>query len=170
MESINSHKFGCVMIEVPIMNWNKITSSIEADDVYNESLDGESHGIQDNPHVTILYGLHDNVSEEQVKSVFDEYSGELNVKINGIDIFENKDFDVVKFDVSPDGALQHLHDELSKFPNSNQYPNYKPHITIAYVKSGTGNKYIDPNYKYEFKNLSKVCYSKSDGQKIYFEI
>ena len=28
-----------------------------------------------------------------------------------------------------------------EFENDNAYPEYKPHITIAYVKEGTGSKY-----------------------------
>ena len=44
----------------------------------------------------------------------------------------SKKFDVVKFNVVPIGTLQSLHDKLSEFPNSNEYPEYEPHITIAY--------------------------------------
>jgi hypothetical protein len=168
-ESINGHKYGCVMIEIPISNWDEITSSIDPEDVYTESNDGEPHGIQEDPHLTLLYGLHDNVTPEMVKSIFDNFSGDISIKVNGIGIFENKDFDVVKFNVVPEGSLQKLHDELSKFPNSNQSPDYKPHITIAYLKKGTGKKYIKPDYKYEVKNVNKITYSMPDGSKNKFE-
>jgi 2'-5' RNA ligase len=169
-ESINGHKYGCVMVEIPVSNWDEITSSIDPEDVYNESEDGETHGIQENPHVTILYGLHDNVTQEMVKSVFEGFTGSINIEVDGIGVFENKDYDVVKFNVNPDGALQELHDELSKFPNSYQFPDYKPHITLAYIKKGLGKKYIRNDYKYEVKNVNKICYSLSNGEKIYFEI
>jgi DNA polymerase III epsilon subunit-like protein/2'-5' RNA ligase len=168
-ESINGHKYGCVMVDIPVSNWNEITSSIDPEDIFHGDENGDPKGIQEDPHVTILYGLHDGVTEDEVKSVFDNFDGEINIKVDGIDIFENKDFDVVKFNVKPDGALQYLHDELSKFPNSNQFPDYKPHITIAYVKKGTGKKYIKPDYKYEVKNVNKITYSMSDGKKIYFD-
>jgi len=164
----SGYEYGCVMVEVPVSNWNEITSYINPDDVYEEPGDN-THGIQKNPHVTILYGLHEGVTEEQVKSVFENFDADINIKVDGIDIFENKDYDVVKFNVIPDGALQYLHDELSKFPNSNEYPDYKPHITVAYVKSGTGKKYIKPDYKYEVKNVDKITYSLSNGEKLNFE-
>lgn len=157
------------MVEVPVSNWNEITSWIDPDDVYESNLDS-TYGIQKNPHVTILYGLHDNVTEEMVKSVLDNYHGEIDIEIDGIGVFEKADFDVVKFNVNPDGALQHLFNELSKLPNSNEYPDYKPHITIAYVKKGYGRKYIKPDYKYRVENVDKICYSMANGKKIYFEI
>jgi hypothetical protein len=166
----SGYQYGCVMIEIPISNWQEITKSINPEDIYKESESDDSHGIQDFPHLTILYGLHKEVTPEMVKSVFENYKGEIHVEIDGIGIFENEKFDVVKFNVKPDGALQELHDRLSKLPNSDEFPNYTPHITIAYVKKGTGKKYLKPEYKYEVKSVNKVCYSMPNGEKFYFEI
>lgn len=163
----SGYKFGCVMIEVPVSNWDEITNSIDAEDIYTGGDD--SHGIQENPHVTILYGLHPEVTPEEVKSIFENYKGDIQIKIDGIGIFENKDFDVVKFNVKPDGALQELHDRLSKLPNSDEFPNYTPHITIAYVKKGTGKKYLKPEYKYEVKSVENITYSMPNGEKIHFK-
>lgn len=167
-ESINGYKYGCVMVEVPVSNWDEITSMIDPSDIYDGG--DSTHGKSKNPHVTIFYGLHDDVTEEMVKSVFDNFGEEIHIDINGIGVFENKDFDVVKLDVNPDGSLQHLFDELSKFPNSNEYPEYKPHITISYVKSGTGKKYANPNYKHTVNNVHKMTYSMANGEKKFFSI
>jgi len=163
----SGYQYGCVMVEVPVSNWNEITSYINPEDVYTGGDD--THGIQEFPHLTLLYGLHKEVTPEMVKSVFEGFTKDINIEVNGIDIFENKDYDVVKFNVNPDGALQELHDKLSEFPNSNDFPDYKPHITISYVKSGTGKKYVKPDYKYEVKNVDKITYSMVDGNKIKFE-
>ena len=105
-----------------------------------------------------------------VKSVFDNYHEDIHIEVDGVGVFENDKFDVVKFNVNPDGALQHLFDELSKFPNSNEYPDYKPHITIAYVKKGMGKKYVKPDYKYTVNNVDKICYSMANGKKVYFNL
>jgi 2'-5' RNA ligase/DNA polymerase III epsilon subunit-like protein len=163
----SGYKYGCVMVEVPVKNWKEITSYIDPEDIYTGGDD--THGIQENPHVTILYGLHDGVTEDEVKSVFEEFTGDINIEVNGIGIFENDKFDVVKFNVNPDGSLQELHNKLSEFPNSNEFPDYKPHITIAYVKKGTGKKYVKPEYKYEVKNVNKITYSMPNGKKVYFD-
>ena len=157
------------MVEVPVSNWDEITSSIDKEDIY-ESNEGDPKGIQKNPHLTLLYGLHDDVTEEQVKSVFDNFDGNINIEVNGIDIFENEKFDVVKFNVNPQGSLQYLFDELSKFPNSNQFSDYNPHITLCYTKKGTGKKYIRDDYRYKVNNVKKICYSLPNGKKFYFDI
>jgi 2'-5' RNA ligase len=78
-----------------------------------------------------IEGDYDDVSDRIEMKISSE---PIEVEIDGIDIFENKDFDVVKFNVKKSYILQELHDELSTIPNSNKFKDFTPHITIAYVK------------------------------------
>lgn len=167
-KSGNLYRYGCVMVGLDISNWDSLTSEIDPNDVYHP--EDPAKGVETNPHVTILYGLNKGVTVEQVKSVFDNFHGDIKVEINGVGIFENEEFDVVKLNVIPSESLRTLHDELKKFPNSDQYPEYKPHITIAFVKKGMGKKYANPNYKYTIKKIGKVKYSTPEGEKVYFDI
>ena len=168
IEKINGYSYGCVMVDVPVGNWDEITSWIDPEDLYE--VEGENFGIQERPHITILYGLHEEVTPDMVKSVFDQFDGDINIEVDGIDIFENEKFDVVKFNVNTDGSLNELNSKLSEFPNSNEYPDYKPHITIAYVKKGMGKKYVKPDYKYDVKNVDEITYSMSNGEEVKFNI
>lgn len=168
-ESINGYSYGCVMVEVPVKNWEALTQIIDIDDIYEEKGDS-AYGIQKNPHLTLLYGLHENVTNEQVKKVFDDFDENINIEIEGVDIFENPKFDVVKFNIKKTNTLQNLFDKLSELPNSNEYPDYKPHITIAYVKSGTGKKYVNPNYKHKVSNVDEITYSKPNDDKFKFNL
>jgi len=49
---------------------------------------------------------------------------------------------VLKFDASGDW-LHAMNGELKELPHTNEYAEYKPHCTLAYLKPGMGQKYVD---------------------------
>ncbi len=163
-----SYDYGCVMVEVPVKNWNEITSTINKDDLYE--VEGENYGISENPHLTLLYGLKPNITKEQIEEVLKRVidGDKIIVEIENIDLFENENFDVVKFNIKKTEQLQRIFDALSELPNENTYPDYKPHMTIAYVKKGLGKKYTK-TYSHKVSS-NDICYSMANGEKIYFEI
>jgi tRNA nucleotidyltransferase/poly(A) polymerase len=159
-EEENNTYTGCLMLFFDIPKWNIITSKIKNDDLYNV----EGYGIEDEPHVTILYGINNNISEKDVLNLVEKLvKPDIEVNIESIDCFENDEFDVVKFNVNSE-LLHKLNFVLTKkFDYRNNYPDYKPHMTIAYVKSGTGNK-----YKFDFDKPLTIKglyfkYSKSEN-------
>jgi hypothetical protein len=159
----NKYDFGCVMIKVPIKNWDKVLDEIDPSDVYE--VPNESYGLQLNPHVTILYGFGSDINLNDIKKKLNQYSP-VEVIINGIEVFENDEFDVVKFGVKKTDQLESMFNSLSELPNENQFPEYLPHITIAYVKKGSGEKYK----KLMNKNLGKldiIEFSNSKGKQIF---
>jgi len=106
-------------------------------DIYDEV----GYGIEDDPHITVLYGIHQEISFEQVLAAI-EPVGEINVKFTGISIFENEKYDVLKYDIESE-ALHTMNAKLrNSIPFTNSYDEYHPHSTIAYLKPGTGKKYI----------------------------
>ena len=163
-----SYDYGCVMVEVKVSNWNEITSIINKDDLYE--VEGENYGIQDNPHLTLLYGLKSNITKEQVEQVLQKAidGDKIIIEIENIGLFENDNFDVVKFNIKKTEQLQKLFDSLSELPNENTFPDYNPHMTIAYVKKGLGKKYTK-TYSHKVSS-NDICYSMANGEKIYFEI
>lgn len=97
-------------------------------------------GFGPEPHVTILYGF-DDAQEEEASEIL-RRAGPINAKVAGIDMFEAEGYDVVIFRVESED-LKKLHNELDKLPNENQWPDYQPHMTIAYVQSGKGKEYVE---------------------------
>jgi hypothetical protein len=55
---------------------------------------------------------------------------------------------------------------LKKFPFTSDYPDYHPHITLAFVKPGKGKKYeLKFEEPLEVKDLVDVTYSLADKSK-----
>jgi 2'-5' RNA ligase len=162
------YKFGCVMANLNIPNWDEITSHINIDDLYKPEED--RYGIESDPHITILYGLHNNVKDSEVEKIIKSVNGDnITIDIKGIDIFENEEFDVVKMSVQSE-YLTKLHYELYKLPNSDRFSKYNAHITIAYVKKGEGSKYRRSSYSHHIDGIHDIIYSKPDGNKIKWSI
>lgn len=163
-------EYGCLMLDLNIKGWNKITDKIDKEDIY----DVPGYGIEDKPHITALFGfVHDKVSPEEVEKITKKLlqnKSKLTIKLNNISIFENKDYDVLKLDVdSPD--LHELNAALREtFPYKNDYPDYHPHMTIAYVKPGTGGKYIKDLKKHSIFESGSFTYSYPPNEKLKFEL
>lgn len=100
-------------------------------------------GREDNPHVTVKYGLHDDQADRVRAVLADEPP--IKVKLGEVTKFPEKNdrgFEVVKFDVdSPD--LHRLNKKIADaVPHTDTFPTYEPHVTLAYVKPGTADKYV----------------------------
>jgi 2'-5' RNA ligase len=158
------YDYGCMMIYYDMPNWQKVLDMISDDDLYED--DTDQFGKEYEPHVTVLYGLHsDEVDDDELFShIIDREPPTLSM--SNISLFNNEKYDVIKFDVDGDG----LHD-MNKilrynFPYTNNYPDYHPHSTIAYVKPGLGSKYVKKLSKPFVLQPNKLVYSKPDGSKI----
>lgn len=94
------------------------------------------------PHVTVLYGLHTKNPEEVFSQI--KRSGAVRpatMHLGKIDLFRHRDQDVLKINVES-SDLHHLNGVVKKLPNSYSFPSYEPHVTVAYLKPGTGEKYL----------------------------
>ena len=102
--------------------------------------DGDwSYGRETDPHITLKWGLHADEPKEVKECLKDQKGGSL--KLGETDIFENENFDVLIVKVDSDDMKRlnkHLRDNLE---HTDTHPNYKPHLTIAYLQPGEGKKY-----------------------------
>jgi hypothetical protein len=51
------------ILDVNKKSWKELQDMIDDDDLYNEEA-GDSYGRENEPHVTILYGLHDDKDKD----------------------------------------------------------------------------------------------------------
>jgi hypothetical protein len=152
-------EYGCSMVFFEFPEIKTIHQEIAESDLSGSGLETESH-------VTLLYGIHSGeVDDNDVLDISSELPIESMI-IHNISAFENDDFDVLKFDVDAP-VLNKINAKLTKLPHTNDFPDYHPHSTIAYLKPGTAKKYIGifEGRSYEVFP-TKVIYSKPGGEKL----
>lgn len=137
LRSPEGKKPGCVMLEIPKQVSERILElqqTIPASQLHEE-------GKETWPHVTLLYGIDGCGTDEILQKV--SRIGQLEIEIGKADFFENETQKVLKLPVdSPE--LHSAHEYLkASLPNEQTYPDYKPHITLAYLKPEST---VDPEF------------------------
>jgi len=132
----------CIMADVPQKeSMLEFIKKIPNECVYEEV--GENYGKEANPHVTVMYGL-SPIEETRVKELLNKVPKKIVAELGKISKFSNADtpYDVLKIEVkSP--HLNKIHEMIRKnFENNYKWPQYNPHVTLAYVKKGTCNEYV----------------------------
>lgn len=119
------------------------------------------------PHITVQSGLH-SFNPDRLKKMLVKIPP-VKVRIGNVSLFENDDADVLKFDIESD-QLNELNKLLSTLPHTKLYDKYNPHATIAYLKPGTGKKYLDKFTDLIGKEFvfSNVEFSDKKGNKYIF--
>ncbi len=128
------HEFSCALFNLPddvAEQVRQMAGMIHEDDRLT---------VESEPHVTVRYGLLDN-NPEAILPVLSG-RGPVVAKLGKTACFENESEDVVYLEVESEG----LH-ELNRLiaavcPHKETHPQYIPHVTLAYVKPGTGRFYI----------------------------
>jgi 2'-5' RNA ligase len=170
-EENKRNKYGCVMVyfDYDQKDWDNVQNVIEEEDLYDPK-DDPSFGKEDNPHATILFGLHTDIEDEKI---IEKIKGlkKPKIKIGKISSFKGDEYDVLKFDLESEDLIK-ANKIFVKFPHTTDFPNYHPHTTIAYVKTGKAEKYIkELNMINTIKfTVSKFVYSKADGTKKHVKI
>ncbi len=162
----HKHDFGCAMLFFNFPQIFKIHSAIKEEDIYQDEED-PSFGLESEPHCTLLFGLHPEVTTEDITKVIDGHDLDQIFLAHNISIFDNPKYDVLKFDIEEkvkfQNSLNRINKQLRSFPHTNDYPDYHPHMTVAYLKKGTGKKYVGAFEGTQFDlNPSYAVYSK-DG-------
>lgn len=161
----DSHDYGCAMVYFSFPQMQEFHSEIDADDVYTEEGD-RSFGLEDEPHTTLLYGLHSNEIEDDTVMAICTASQIGPMALVNASLFENEKYDVLKFDVQ-NSVLYEINSKLAELPHTTNFPDYHPHATIGYLKPGTGKKYVEKFKSKQYEvTPEKIVYSKPSGDRI----
>lgn len=134
--SNKEYSYGCAMLYYDFSEMDKLQARIDKSDLYTK----DGFGLEDEPHVTLLYGFYEEVDPKQVQDTVQKFTFNP-TRLNNVSLFKNETYEVLKLEAkSP--SLYKCNKELKKFPHTSSYPTYNPHMTIAYLKPGTGEKYV----------------------------
>jgi broad specificity phosphatase PhoE/2'-5' RNA ligase len=120
-----------------ILEWS--SKNISEEDLYKE---GDEYGREDYLHITVFYGIHSENPNEAIKLLSKEKS--FKIKLDKISFFESDEqpYDVLKIDIKSSDLLR-----INEFLRKNikestvTFQDYKPHLTLAYLKKGLGKKF-----------------------------
>ena len=139
--SDTAYDYSCAMLQLPeelVEQVRAYTEEIidERDLWYGEDGQDSTYGIETDPHITILYGYSTN-SIPKISQSFEEYPKDyVDFKLGAINYFKHKGYFVLHIEVVSQD-LQKLHNLTIKsgLKIYNFFPKYKPHVTLAYLKS-----------------------------------
>lgn len=157
----------CVMVNLPKMaELMKYVDALPDDIIYNDA-SGE-YGKELKPHITVLYGIKP-VSEEKTKQLLQKMPKNIVASLGTISLFEGAKFDVLKIDVTSP-HLTRINKLLCKeVEYNNDYPNYHPHVTLAYLKKGTGKDYVNDS-RFSGKKFAFETFIYADGKRNHSQV
>lgn len=158
------YDYSCTKINLPdvlsksIIKWGM--DNVPGNKLYVE--EDNSKGREDDIHVTVLYGITDDSPVKTAKIIGETKPFE--VRLGLINAFKDKEeYDVLKIEIEA-GDLEKLYYNLvKKIKNESTFPTYNPHVTIAYVKKGSMDKFIgDETFKGKLFKVNYIAFS--DGK------
>lgn len=146
-------------ISKKILSWCQ--ENITDDDLYQVE---DKYGRETEPHVTVLYGLLDS-HPEKFKKFFAEQKP-FNFELKKMSFFENEKYKVLKIEVIGDNLIE-LNKKMKKeFYHKDSFPEYNPHVTIAYLKKGKQNKqFRNDFFEGTIIKANSIVFSSRHGEK-----
>lgn len=165
------HEFSSTQVNLPKAVSKEVIDTgntlIPESELYTDPED-PSYGREETPHITVKYGLHTDKADD-VRAIL-QNERPFAAKLGKISIFAGKGdtpYDVVKADVeSPE--LHRLNKLIAAGTKvTDTFPDYKPHVTLAYVKKGEGEKYVG-NTDLEGKEITfdAITFSSKNGEMV----
>jgi 2'-5' RNA ligase len=161
-------EYGWTSIATPKSIGNKtigFANSIPERELFTKEDDEKEwgYGVEDDPHITVLWGIQTKDAKKVQKALQEQKGG--TVKLGKIGMFETDEYDVLKVDIISQ-SLRRINGHLkSELKHASTHPDYNPHITLAYLKCGNGEKYIkDKRFEGLTFEFNEIIFEDSDDK------
>jgi len=158
MKSCLAHSYSCLMAVLPDDAADRLRQfglSIPNDCIYQD--ESGDKGREGQFHVTIKYGIHTKDPEE-VKEAIVPLLKPLGARLGKVTVFNGDEYVVLKVSVQSEDLTRMNQAVRQNLECTDTFPDYKPHITIAYLKK-------DPKNPYYFQDF---CTDEFDGMEVVF--
>jgi hypothetical protein len=174
-DSQSEHEFSCLMLNLTpavsaiVSYWSR--RFIPKEKLSVEEGEDLLDGYEDTPHTTVKYGIHTS-SPEEVRDCLEGH-GPVLLKLGKVSKFEQKDkgIDVIHIEVESDLLREMNKDISSNLECTDEFNEYNPHITLAYVKSGSCDDLIGNDF---FTMLSdtvdEALFAAKDGEEYFISL
>ena len=133
------HKFSSTQIDLPPEIAGKMRDWVATNIADEEFSPDEQHDGQ--YHVTVKYGLHDDTGKS-LRDLLGDF-GPVELTLGYIGIFSNNPlYDVLIVSVDSPALIRLNKVITDEMAHTNTQDSYVPHVTLAYLKKGVGNKWI----------------------------
>jgi len=107
--------------------------------------------VEKEPHITVLYGIHPGSDSEPSYKYLQGFSqlvkDRFPITVRELQVFANADYDVLSLRMESPKLMAWNKELLNILEYDNRltqtYPEYKPHATIAILKPGFGQSYVE---------------------------
>jgi 2'-5' RNA ligase len=159
-----SHKFSSTQLNLP----PDVAKKIDALAATIPQEDLSEHGREDEPHVTVKYGI--TTTDPADLAAVLKNQPPITITLGKTSHFPNVEdgtADAVKVDIEgPELRALNKRIAAAVDASGDTHPDYKPHATVAYVKPGLGKKYDgDTSLKGQQVTIDRLVFSGKDGQK-----
>ena len=146
-EGLTTSDLECVMLDVKKIQWEEGYTPTIMDFMRgvwnpNDFFFGDTPDLKyaqgavydDTPHVTLLFGIHPSLTyEEDVQNVlYDWMTPDLMGKY--VSFFEGDEYYCIILHLDLTASLMNARRRLEALPHTTKYPEFKPHMTLAYIK------------------------------------
>lgn len=142
---IDPSNLGCIMLDTELLDVRKHVEDAD-DDLFIKDGWGDGAAAETEAHVTLLYGLLENGNtwKDKVDAVLKGWSL-ASVKVDEVGFFDLGDSYAIIAHIEKTPELIDGHERLTLLPHIQTFSEYKPHLTLAYVKyeQATVDKWVE---------------------------